>query len=181
SRRRGKALRARRGRKPSQVFATAAQKDTRCLGRELINCDCPAIAGCRKTTGVAYARRSGDLPPPSPRAEKTTARQDQARQASARRRLFRRGGPQRAGPRQRNIFWSLRPKPAVTVGSLQVTCSRRGISLRRIILPDGSGRHTADVRIAHVGEQRRSLSTVLTHIAYWQHIRARPTAPVIAL
>jgi len=34
----------------------------------------------------------------------------------------------------------------VTVGSLQVTCSRLGISLRRIILPNGSGRHTADVR-----------------------------------
>ena len=53
----------------------------------------------------------------------------------------------------------------VTVGSLQVTCSRLGISLRRIILPNGSGRHTADVRgstiptpcsvgIAHVREQR---------------------------
>ena len=28
----------------------------------------------------------------------------------------------------------------VTVGSLQVTCSRLGISLRRIILPNGSGR-----------------------------------------
>jgi DNA-binding transcriptional regulator YiaG len=34
----------------------------------------------------------------------------------------------------------------VTVGSLQVTCSRLGISLRRIILPNGSGRHTADVK-----------------------------------
>src|SRR5262249_22378738 len=47
----------------------------------------------------------------------------------------------------------------VTVGSLQVTCSRLGISLRRIILPNGSWRHTADVRlgsvsIAHVGEQK---------------------------
>ena len=39
----------------------------------------------------------------------------------------------------------------VTVGSLQVTCSRLGISLRRIILPNGSRRH---VRIAHVGEQK---------------------------
>jgi hypothetical protein len=55
----------------------------------------------------------------------------------------------------------------VTVGSLQVTCSRLGISLRRIILPNGSGRHTADVRgrttpapcsagIAHVREQKVS-------------------------
>ena len=47
----------------------------------------------------------------------------------------------------------------VTVGSLQVTCSRLGISLRRIISPNGSRRHTADVRpgsvgIAHVGEQK---------------------------
>ena len=43
----------------------------------------------------------------------------------------------------------------VTVGSLQVTCSRLGISLRRIILPNGSGRDTTDVRIAHVGEQKK--------------------------
>jgi hypothetical protein len=51
----------------------------------------------------------------------------------------------------------------VTVGSLQVTCSRLGISLRRIILPNGSGRHMPDVRgrtiptpccIAHVREPR---------------------------
>ena len=34
----------------------------------------------------------------------------------------------------------------VTVGSLQVTCSRLGISLRRIILPNGSGRHMLDVK-----------------------------------
>jgi hypothetical protein len=51
----------------------------------------------------------------------------------------------------------------VTVGSLQVTCSRLGISLRRIILSNGS-HHTLDVRgrtipapgsvgIAHVQEQ----------------------------
>ena len=53
----------------------------------------------------------------------------------------------------------------VTVGSLQVTCSRLGVSLRRIILTDGSGRHTANVRgrtiptpcsvgITHVREQK---------------------------
>jgi hypothetical protein len=30
----------------------------------------------------------------------------------------------------------------VTVGSLQVTCLRLGISLRRTILPNGSGRQT---------------------------------------
>ena len=52
----------------------------------------------------------------------------------------------------------------VTVGSLQVTCSRLGISLRRIILSNGS-HHTPDVRgrtipapgsvgIAHVREQQ---------------------------
>ena len=52
----------------------------------------------------------------------------------------------------------------VSVGYLQVTCLRLGISLRRIILPNGSGRHTADVRgripapgsvgIAHTREQK---------------------------
>ncbi|SRR6266404_7115046 len=52
----------------------------------------------------------------------------------------------------------------VTAGSLQVTCSRLGISLRRISLSNGS-RHTADVRgrtipargsvgIAHVRQQK---------------------------
>jgi hypothetical protein len=46
----------------------------------------------------------------------------------------------------------------VTVGSLQVTCSRLGISLRRTIFPSCSRRRTADVRlgsvgIAHVREQ----------------------------
>ena len=48
----------------------------------------------------------------------------------------------------------------VTVGSLQVTCSRLGISLRRIILSNGS-HHTLDVipapcsvGVAHVREQR---------------------------
>jgi hypothetical protein len=39
----------------------------------------------------------------------------------------------------------------VTVGSLQVTCSRLGISLRRIIFPSCSGRRTADVRLGSVG------------------------------
>jgi len=34
----------------------------------------------------------------------------------------------------------------VTVGSLQVTCSRLGVSLRRVISANGSGRHTVDVR-----------------------------------
>ena len=42
----------------------------------------------------------------------------------------------------------------VSVEYLQVTCLRLGISLRRIILPNGSGRHTADVMIAHVREQK---------------------------
>ena len=46
----------------------------------------------------------------------------------------------------------------VTVGSLQVTCSRLGISLRRIIFPSCPRRRTTDVRlgsvgIAHVREQ----------------------------
>ncbi len=39
----------------------------------------------------------------------------------------------------------------VTVGSLQVTCSRLGISLRRIIFPSCSERRTADVRLGSVG------------------------------
>jgi len=38
----------------------------------------------------------------------------------------------------------------VTVGYLQVTCLRLGISLRRIVLPS---RRTADVTIAHVRKQ----------------------------
>jgi hypothetical protein len=53
----------------------------------------------------------------------------------------------------------------VTVGSLQVTCSRLGISLRRHILQNGSARHTLDsrgrsiptpgaVEIAHVREPK---------------------------
>jgi hypothetical protein len=39
----------------------------------------------------------------------------------------------------------------VTVGSLQVTCSRLGISLRGITFPSCSGRRTADVRLGSVG------------------------------
>jgi len=39
----------------------------------------------------------------------------------------------------------------VTVGSLQVTCSRLDISLRRITFPSCSGRRTADVRLGSVG------------------------------
>jgi hypothetical protein len=39
----------------------------------------------------------------------------------------------------------------VTVGSLQVTCSRMGISLRRIIFPSRSEPRTADVRLGSVG------------------------------
>jgi hypothetical protein len=48
----------------------------------------------------------------------------------------------------------------VTVGSLQVTCSRLGISLRQTIFPSCSRRRTTDVRligsvgIAHVREQK---------------------------
>jgi hypothetical protein len=52
------------------------------LGRVLINRDCSAIAGCRKRrvriapSEVCAVRSSGDLPPPSPPAEKAAARQD---------------------------------------------------------------------------------------------------------
>ena len=39
----------------------------------------------------------------------------------------------------------------MTVGSLQVTCSRLGISLRQIIFPSRSEPRTADVRLGSVG------------------------------
>jgi hypothetical protein len=60
----------------------------------------------------------------------------------------------------------------VSVGYLQVTCLRLGISLRRIILPNGSGRHTADVRIAHVREQKEVSQPTAP---------ATPLAPITAL
>ena len=60
----------------------------------------------------------------------------------------------------------------VTLGSLQVTCSKMGISLRRIILPNGSGRHTADVMIAHVPEQKEVPQPTAP---------ATPLAPITAL
>ena len=43
----------------------------------------------------------------------------------------------------------------VTVGSLQVTCSRLGISLRRIIFPSRSEPRTADVRLGSVGKRKQ--------------------------
>src|SRR5215831_18882890 len=61
----------------------------------------------------------------------------------------------------------------VTVGSLQVTCSRLGISLRRIILSNGS-HHTPDVRgipapcsvgIAHVRDQKEVSQPVARRFA----------------
>jgi hypothetical protein len=48
-------------------------------GRVLINRDCSAIAGAQ-TTCADCAGSSGDFLPPSPPAEKATARKDQARQ-----------------------------------------------------------------------------------------------------
>jgi len=60
----------------------------------------------------------------------------------------------------------------VSVGYLQVTCLRLGISLRRIILPNGSGRHTADVMIAHVREQKEVPQPTAP---------ATPLAPITAL
>ena len=59
----------------------------------------------------------------------------------------------------------------VSVGYLQVTCLRLGISLRRTILPNGSG-HTADVRIAHVREQKEVPQPTAP---------ATPLAPITAL
>jgi len=61
----------------------------------------------------------------------------------------------------------------VTVGSLQVTCSRLGISLQRVILSNGS-HHTPDVRgipapcsvgIAHVQEQEEVSQPVARRFA----------------
>src|SRR5262249_16007786 len=51
------------------------------LGRVLINRDCSAIGGCRNDAREACSGSSGGLLPPSPPAEKATARQDQARQS----------------------------------------------------------------------------------------------------
>jgi hypothetical protein len=55
----------------------------------------------------------------------------------------------------------------VTVGSLQVTCSRLGISLRRIIFPSCSGR--ADVRLGSVGfahvREQKEVSLPAAHAA----------------
>ena len=59
----------------------------------------------------------------------------------------------------------------VSVGYLQVRCLRLGISLRRIILPNGSGRHTADVMIAHVEQKEVPQPTAPT----------TPLAPITAL
>ena len=44
----------------------------------------------------------------------------------------------------------MEPEPGQNTGQ-----SRSGTGTRRIIVPNGSGRHTADVRIAHVGEQKK--------------------------
>ena len=61
----------------------------------------------------------------------------------------------------------------VTVGSLQVTCSRLGISLQRVILSNGS-HHTPDVRgipapcsvgIAHVRDQKEVSQPVARRFA----------------
>jgi len=65
----------------------------------------------------------------------------------------------------------------VTVGSLQVTCSRLGVSLRRIILTNGSGRHTANVSgrtiptprsvgITHVREQKAPVAQFAITMGY---------------
>src|SRR5262249_48919109 len=51
------------------------------LGRVLINRDCSAVGCLPQTTRADYVGCSGDLLPPSPPAEKATARQDQARKS----------------------------------------------------------------------------------------------------
>src|SRR5262249_41306610 len=82
------------------------------LGRVLINRDCSAIADCHKQR--MRVRCSGDLPPSSPPAEKTTARQDQARQSCASDVYFGEEALRGAGPRQRNILWIISLFIAVT-------------------------------------------------------------------
>jgi hypothetical protein len=81
----------------------------------------------------------------------------------------------------------------VRVGYLQVTCLRLGISLRRTILPNGSG-HTADVRIAHVREQKEApqptapaapsapllMSPGVTEVEFTTGVRLRICGPVDA-
>jgi hypothetical protein len=57
-----------------------APSHTLMLGRALINSDCSANAGCRKRRACVGCL--GDFPPPSPPAEKATARQEQAGKAS---------------------------------------------------------------------------------------------------
>src|SRR5215813_1709214 len=85
----------------------------------------------------------------------------------------------------------------VTVGSLQVTCSRLGISLRRIISANGSGRRTADVRggtipspgsvgIAYVREQKEvsqpaARATPLANFAIMMRHRGKEQATDIPL
>jgi hypothetical protein len=85
----------------------------------------------------------------------------------------------------------------VTVGSLQVTCSRLGISLRRIISANGSGRHTVDVRgrtiptpcsigIAHVREQKEvsqptARATPMANFAIMMRHRGKERATDIPL
>ena len=59
----------------------------------------------------------------------------------------------------------------VTVGSLQVTCSRLGISLRRIIFPSHSERRTADVRLGSVG---------IAHVREQKEV-SQPAAPQFAI
>ena len=85
----------------------------------------------------------------------------------------------------------------VTVGSLQVTCSRLGISLRRIISANGSGRRTVDVRggtiptpgsvgIAYVREQKEvsqpaARATPLANFAIMMRHRGKEQATDIPL
>jgi hypothetical protein len=85
----------------------------------------------------------------------------------------------------------------VTVGSLQVTCSRLRISLRRVISANGSGRHPVDVRgrtiptpcsigIADVREQKEvsqqaARATPLANFAIMMRHRGKEQATDIPL
>ena len=71
----------------------------------------------------------------------------------------------------------------VTVGSLQVTCSRLGISLRRIILTNGSERHTLDVhgRTIPTPSQQAARATPLANFAIMMRHRGKEQATDIPL
>jgi len=68
----------------------------------------------------------------------------------------------------------------VTVGSLQVTCSRLGISLRRDILPNGSGCHT-DMREQKEVSQPAACAAPLAKLAIMMRYKGKEQTTDIQL